>query len=87
MRVRDTIGDDLNTFEVHKLELVKVDISVMGEPNTSDGKSDTKSGLIMRSECESEDNKVDWVRAINNEVKQLRIMAKPLSSQFLLMSL
>ena len=84
--MRDTIGDDLNTFEVHKLENVKVGKSVIGEPNTSDGKSDTKSGVIMRLECESEDNKDDWVRAINNEVKQLRSMAKTLSSQFLCMS-
>ena len=78
---------DLNTFEIHKLELVKVDISVMGEPNTSDGKSDTKSGAIMRIECKSEDDKDDWVRAINIEVKQLRSMAKTLSSQFMMINL
>ena len=87
MRVRDTIGDDLNTFEVHKLEHVKIDISVMGEPNTSDGKSDTKNGVIMRLQCESEENKDDWVRAINNEVKQLRSMAKTLSRQFMMINL
>ena len=82
MRVRDTIGDDLNTFEVHRLEHVKVGISVMGEPKTSDGKSDSKSVVIMRLECQSEDEKNEWVRAINSEVKLLRAMAKTLASQF-----
>ena len=87
LRVRDTIGDDLNTFEVHKLENVKVGISVMGDTHNSDSRSDTKSGVIMRIECQSEDIKDDWVRAINNEVKQLRFMAKTLSSQFLMIKL
>ena len=86
MRVRDTIGDDLNTFEVHKLEHVKAGISVMGKPNTSDGKSDTKSVAIMRLECQSEDEKDEWVRAINSEVKLLRSLAKTLSSQFIMMA-
>eukprot|EP00092_Neocalanus_flemingeri_P027093 GFUD01029380.1.p1 GENE.GFUD01029380.1~~GFUD01029380.1.p1 ORF type:complete len:410 (+),score=112.23 GFUD01029380.1:121-1350(+) len=82
VRVRDTVGEDQNTFEVHKLENVKV--SVMEEPNTSESKSDTKSGVIMRLECQSEEDKDDWVRAINNEVKQLRSMAKTLSRQFIM---
>eukprot|EP00092_Neocalanus_flemingeri_P023363 GFUD01025330.1.p1 GENE.GFUD01025330.1~~GFUD01025330.1.p1 ORF type:complete len:304 (+),score=83.11 GFUD01025330.1:249-1160(+) len=82
VRVRDTVGEDQNTFEIHKLEHVKV--AVMEETNTSKSKSDTKSGVIMRLECQSEENKDDWVRAINNEVKQLRSMAKTLSSQFIM---
>ena len=56
-----------------------------GQTSTSDGKSD-KNGVIMRLECESEDIKDDWVKAINSEVKQLRSMARILSSQFLLLS-
>jgi hypothetical protein len=58
----------------------------MGQPKNSDHKKDTKSGAIMRLECESEDVKDDWVRAINSEVKQLRSMARTLSSQFTLLS-
>ena len=74
--------DDPKTFEVHKLENVKVGITVMGQ--ASDNKSDTKNGVKMRLECISEDEKDDWVKAINSEVRQLRSMAKTLSSQFML---
>ena len=84
VRIRDTIGEDLNIFEIHKLEDVKCGISVMREPNIN--KVDTKSVVAMRLECLSEDKKEEWVRAINSEIKQLRHMAKTLSSQFLLMS-
>ena len=73
-------------FEVHKLENIKVGISVMGQQTPSVHKKDTKSGVIMRLECESENVKDDWVRAINSEVKQLRNMARSLSSQFTLLS-
>lgn len=86
VRIRDTIGEDLNIFEIHKLEDVKCGISVMREPNKSDGKGDTKSVVAMRLECVSEDEKEGWVRAINSEIKQLRHMAKTLSNHFLLMS-
>jgi len=86
VRIRDTIADNLNTFEVHKLENIKVGISVMGQQTPSVHKKDTKSGVIMRLECESENVKDDWVRAINSEVKQLRNMARSLSSQFTLLS-
>lgn len=81
VRIRDTIADNLNTFEVHKLENIKVGIAVMGLPSVLNPKRDLKSGLIMRLECESETEKNHWVKAINYEVKQLRTMAKNLSSQ------
>eukprot|EP00092_Neocalanus_flemingeri_P006754 GFUD01007296.1.p1 GENE.GFUD01007296.1~~GFUD01007296.1.p1 ORF type:complete len:191 (+),score=49.79 GFUD01007296.1:70-573(+) len=86
VRIRDTVADDLNTFEVHKLENIKIGITVNGQSNPTDNKSDTKNGVIMRIECESEDEKDDWVKAINSEVKQLRSMAQTLSSQFVLLS-
>jgi len=86
VRIRDTIADNLNTFEVHKLENIKVGISVMGQQTPIENKKDTKSGVVMRLECESEKVKDDWVRAINTEVKQLRNMARSLSSQFTLLS-
>ena len=54
----------------------------MGQSKPSEHKRATKSGVIMRIECESENVKDDWVRAVNSEVKQLRSMAKSLSSQF-----
>ena len=81
VRIRDTIADNLNTFEVHKLENIKVGIAVMGLSNVLNPKRDLKSGLIMRLVCESETEKNHWVKAINYEVKQLRTMAKNLSSQ------
>jgi len=86
MRIRDTIGEDLNLFEVHKLEDVKVGISGIGDLNTSDVSDDTEGAVIMRLECQSENEKNSWVRAINTEIKQLRTMAKTLSSQFLFMA-
>ena len=77
VRVRDVIADDLNTFEVHKLEHLKLGIG--------ESKSENKSGMIMRLECDSEDTKDEWVKAINNEVKLLRSTAKNISSNFLIL--
>ena len=71
VRVRDVIADDENTFEVHKLEHLK-----------EKSKNDTKGGIVMRLECESEDKKNEWVKAINVEVKHLRSMARSISNQF-----
>jgi len=82
MRIRDTIGEDLNLFEVHKLE----DVGVGVDDKTSDGNDDTNSAVMMRLECQSESEKNNWVRSINTEIKQLRTMAKALSSQLMLMS-
>ena len=38
-------------------------------------------GVLMRLECESEENKNEWVKAINSEVKQLRSIANNISDQ------
>ena len=84
MRIRDTIGEDLNLFEVHKLEDVGVGIGV--DHKTSDGNDDTNSVVMMRLECQSESEKNNWVKSINTEIKQLRTMAKALSSQLMLTS-
>ena len=77
VRVRDVIADDLNTFEVHKLEHLKFGIG--------ESKNENKSGIIMRLECDSEETKDEWVKAINNEVKLLRSAAKSISSNFLIL--
>ena len=71
VRVRDVVADDENTFEVHKLEHLKADSS-----------DDTKGGIVMRLECESEDVKNEWVKAINSEVKHLRSTVKSIANQF-----
>ena len=71
VRVRDVIADDENTFEVHKLEHLKAETS-----------SDTKGGIVMRLECESEDAKNKWVKDINREVKHVRSRLKMISNQF-----
>jgi len=82
LRIRDTIGEDLNLFEVHKLE----DVGVGVDHKTNDGNDDTNSAVMMRLECQSESEKNNWVKSINTEIKQLRTMAKALSSQLMLMS-
>ena len=71
VRVRDVVADDENLFEVHKLEHLKDESS-----------DDSKGGIVMRLECESEDVKNQWVKAINREVKQLRSTVKYISNQF-----
>ena len=71
MRVRDVVADDENTFEVHNLEHLKAESA-----------DDTKCGIVMRLECESEDAKNEWVKAINREVKHLRSTVKYISNQF-----
>ena len=80
LRVRDVIEDDPNSFEIHKLEHIKMGIMVMDKSETS-SKGDLKSGLVMRIECQSEEEKDQWVKTINKEVKKLRSMAKALSSE------
>ena len=72
VRIRDVVEDEPKMFEVHKIEPLKADM-VLGV---------TKSSVILRLECDSAYTKDDWVKAINTEVKQLRYMAKILSSPF-----
>merc|ERR1719481_1044061 len=82
VRVRDVIEGCPLTFEVHKLENIKAGLSVRGG-QVIQGDRDTKAGVVMRLVCAHEKEKEEWVRAINQEVKQLRSMANILSSQFL----
>ena len=70
IRIRDVIADDDTTFEVHKLEHIKDKKS-----------SEVGSGLMMRLQCEDEEDKNHWVRCINSEVKLLRNTTKNISSQ------
>ena len=62
MRVRDVIEDDSNSFDVHKVESVI-------QPGTV---------VMMRLRCGDEEEKDGWVRAITQEVKQIREEAKNL---------
>ena len=78
MRVRDVIADDETTFEVHKLEHIK-DKETAG-PGRGEAGGEKTSGIVMRLQCESEETKNAWVKAINSEVKQLRSAAKNISS-------
>ena len=73
------IADDETTFEVHKLEHIK-DIGRDGAKNDTQTGDNRVSGIVMRLQCDSEENKNDWVKAINSEVKQLRNAAKTISS-------
>merc|ERR1719334_3113512 len=74
VRVRDTVGENENLFELHKLENTAENLEHCADIKT----------VIMRLECQSETEKNEWVKAINSEVKQLRNMAKTLSSQLFL---
>ena len=71
------IADDETTFEVHKLEHIKDIGAAKNDTQTGDNRV---SGIVMRLQCDSEENKNDWVKAINSEVKQLRNAAKTISS-------
>ena len=71
VRVRDIIAEDDKTFEIHKIE---------HEKNRKT--NEIKGGVIMQIECESEDKKNEWVKAINSEVKHLRSTVRNISDQF-----
>ena len=81
IRVRDVIANDESTFEVHKLEHIKDKTGVSSNKTES---GDKINGLMMRLQCSSELDKNDWVKCINNEVKQLRTVAKSMSSSQML---
>ena len=70
MRIRDVIAGDPNTFEIHRLELTAV------------GMKEAEDEPVTRIECGSEEEKIDWVSAINNEVRDLKFFAKRLSREF-----
>jgi len=82
IRVRDVIANDESTFEVHKLEHIKDKTGAVSSNKTESG--DKINGLMMRLQCSSELDKNDWVKCINNEVKQLRNVAKSMSSSQML---
>ena len=68
--MRDVVADNPNTFEIHKLEHLKdTQERKMNHEKTENVNTNT---IIMRLECESEEEKDDWVKAINREVKTLR---------------
>ena len=68
--MRDVVAEDLNTFEIHKLE------------RTAVGMKKAEDEPVARIECRSEEEKIEWVSAINDEVKDLKFFAKRLSSEF-----
>ena len=72
--MRDTIEDDESSFEVHKLEPEDMKMLVMGEVRVR-----RMSCLVLRIRCQSPAEKQDWVTAINQEVKKLKLMAQMLA--------
>ena len=68
--VRDVIAEDLNTFEIHRLS------------RTAVGMKEAEDEPVTRIECASEEEKIEWVSAINVEVKDLKFFAKRLSQEF-----
>ena len=74
MRVRDTVAGHDNVFEIHKLEEEKR--LPIDADHQSEKRRECDEVVIMRLECKSEEEKDDWVKALNKEVKQIRTMAK-----------
>lgn len=72
VRVRDVVAEDEVTFELHRLE--QWEVGRAGAAQHSQG------GILMRIQCETEELKDCWVKAINAEVKHLRATARSLSS-------
>ena len=70
IRIRDIIANDLNTFEIHRLEL------------TAGRMREAEDEPVTRIECGSEEEKIEWVSAINVEVKDLKVFAGRLSREF-----
>jgi len=66
------VAEDEVTFELHRLE--QWEVGRAGAAQHSQG------GILMRIQCETEEVKDCWVKAINAEVKQLRATARSLSS-------
>ena len=64
------VAEDLNTFEIHKLE------------RTAVGMKKAEDEPVTRIECGSEEEKMEWVSAINDEVKDLKFFANRLSREF-----
>ena len=64
------IADDLNTFEIHRLE------------RTAVGMKESEYEPVTRIKCLSEEEKIKWVSTINVEVKDLKFFAKRLSQEF-----
>ena len=60
--MRDVIEDEEAGFDVHKIESLI-------QPGVV---------VVMRLKCESEEDKNDWVRAVNIEVRKVREEAKAL---------
>jgi len=76
IRIRDVIAEDDSTFEVHKLEHIK---------DKTASQREKASGLMMRLQCQDEEEKNHWVRNINTEVKLLRNTTKNIASQMFML--
>ena len=64
-------SEDSNTFLIHRMKKVEGEISHSDELQ--------KSEVIMKIECEGEDEKEGWLETIKEEIEKLRSMAFSLS--------
>ena len=64
VRIRDIVEQNSKTFEVHKLEHVKM--------AAEEGTENIEGGLAMRLECASEIEKNEWVKSINNVIRSIK---------------
>ena len=70
VRVRDVVVGNTFAFEIDRLERIEF------------GMKEAEYGPVTRIECLSEEDKDDWVTAVNTEVKDLIFFGKRLSGEF-----
>ena len=64
-------SEDSKTFVIQRMKKVEGEISHSDELQ--------KSEVVMKIECEGEDEKEEWVKTIKEEIEKLRSMAFSLS--------
>ena len=80
VRVRDVIAHDDKTFEIHQINNTNMTKSMR------DVEDDAKDQILLRLRCRTEEEKDEWVKAINMEVKELKSTMKNLSRAFVFLN-
>ena len=78
--MRDVIAQDDKTFEIHQLSNTNMTKSMR------DAEDDVKNQILLRLRCRTEEDKDEWVKAINKEVKELKSTMKNLSRAFVFLN-
>ena len=71
--IKAVMSEDSKTFLIHRLKQVEGEVSDPGELQ--------KSEVIMKIECEGNNEKEEWLETIKDEIEKLQSMAFSLSYQ------